>query len=50
MVSVHVVFNNKIIPKSTSECVAVLERLKIEVASESRDLADYRFLSDPSSG
>ena len=43
VVSVHVVFN-EIIPDPSAEYFSELERLKIEVASESRDPMDYQFL------
>ena len=43
VVSVHVVFN-EIIPDPSAEYFSELERLKIEVASESRDPKDYQFL------
>ena len=43
IVSVQVVFN-EIIPYPTDEFFAKLERHKIDVASESRDPADYQFL------
>ena len=43
VVSVHVVFN-EIIPDPSAEYISELERLKIEVASESRDPKDYQFL------
>ena len=39
----HVVFN-EIIPNPTNEYFAELEQLKIDVASESCDPADYQFL------
>ena len=41
--SVHVVFN-EIIPDPSAEYFSELERLKIEVASESRDPKDYQLL------
>ena len=43
IVSVHVVFN-RIIPDSTSYYFAELDRLKIDVASEEKDLASYSHL------
>ena len=43
VVSVHVVFN-EIIPDPSAEYFLELERLKIEVASESRDFKGYQFL------
>ena len=43
IVSVHVIFN-EIIPDLTSEYFAEMERLKIEVAEESKDPADFQFL------
>jgi hypothetical protein len=43
IVSVHVVFN-EVIPDPTAEYFSELEQLKIEVASESKDPADYQFL------
>ena len=43
VVSVHVVFN-EIIPDPSVEYFSELERLQIEVASESRDPKDYQFL------
>ena len=41
--SVHVVFN-EIIPDLSAKYFSELERLKIEVASESRDTKAYQFL------
>jgi hypothetical protein len=41
--SVHVIFN-EIIPDPSAEYFSELEKLKIEVAEESRDPADYDFL------
>jgi hypothetical protein len=43
IVSVHVVFN-EIIPDSTSDYFAELDRLKIDVASEEKDPASYSHL------
>ena len=43
IVSVHVIIN-EIIPDPTVEYFAELERLKIEVAEESKDPADFQFL------
>jgi hypothetical protein len=43
IVSVHVVFN-EIIPDPTAEYFSELEQLKIEVAEDSKDPADYHFL------
>lgn len=43
LVSVHVIFN-EIIPDPTAEYFSELEKLKIEVASDAKDPADYSFL------
>ena len=44
IVSVHMVFN-EVIPDPTDEDFAEHERLNIDVASESRNPADYQFIS-----